>query len=42
MVAIPLLAAQVFIQNLAKKISDEVDLYAVKLENLLAARVRQG
>ena len=42
MVAIPLLAAQVFIQNLAKKIADEVDLYAVKLENLLAARVRQG
>jgi biopolymer transport protein ExbB len=41
-VAIPLLAAQVFIQALAKKISDEVDLYAVKLENLLAARVRQG
>ena len=42
MVAIPLLAAHIFISNLAKKISDEVDLYAVKLENLLAARVRQG
>jgi biopolymer transport protein ExbB/TolQ len=42
MVAIPLLAAHVFISSLAKKISDEVDLYAVKLENLLAARVRQG
>jgi len=42
MVAIPLLSAQVFIQGLAKKITDEVDLYAVKLENLLAARVRQG
>lgn len=42
MVAIPLLSAQIFIQNLAKKITDEVDLYAVKLENLLAARVRQG
>lgn len=42
MVAIPLLAAHIFIANLAKKISDEVDLYAVKLENLLAARVRQG
>jgi biopolymer transport protein ExbB/TolQ len=41
-VAIPLLASHVFISNLAKKISDEVDLYAVKLENLLAARVRQG
>jgi len=42
MVAIPLLAAHIFISNLAKKISDEVDLYSVKLENLLAARVRQG
>jgi biopolymer transport protein ExbB/TolQ len=42
MVAIPLLAAHIFISNLAKKITDEVDLYAVKLENLLAARVRQG
>lgn len=42
MVAIPLLASHVFISNLAKKISDEVDLYSVKLENLLAARVRQG
>jgi biopolymer transport protein ExbB/TolQ len=42
MVAIPLLAAHIFISNLAKKIADEVDLYAVKLENLLAARVRQG
>lgn len=42
MVAIPLLAAHVFISNLAKKISDEVELYSVKLENLLAARVRQG
>ncbi len=42
MVSIPLLAAHIFISNLAKKIADEVDLYAVKLENLLAARVRQG
>ena len=42
MVAIPLLSAQVFIQGLAKKSTDEVDLYSVKLENLLAARVRQG
>jgi len=42
LVAIPLLAAHIFISNLAKKITDEVDLYAVKLENLLAARVRQG
>jgi biopolymer transport protein ExbB/TolQ len=42
LVAIPLLSMQIFISNLAKKISDEVDLYSVKLENLLAARVRQG
>jgi biopolymer transport protein ExbB len=42
MVAIPLLAAHVFISSLAKKIADEVDLYAVKLENLLSARVRQS
>ncbi|MEE9385610.1 MAG: MotA/TolQ/ExbB proton channel family protein [Nannocystaceae bacterium] len=42
MVAIPLLASHIFITNLAKKITDEVDLYSVKLENLLAARVRQG
>ncbi len=42
MVAIPLLASHIFIQNLAKKISDEVELYSVKLENLLAARVRHS
>jgi biopolymer transport protein ExbB len=42
LVAIPLLSMQIFISNLAKKISDEVDLYSVKLENVLAARVRQG
>jgi hypothetical protein len=39
MVAIPLLAAHIFIFNLAKKISDEVEFYSVKLENLFAARV---
>lgn len=42
LVAIPLLLSHTFISSLAKRISDEVDLYAVKLENLLAARVRQG
>jgi biopolymer transport protein ExbB/TolQ len=41
-IAIPFLAAHTFISALAKKISDECDLYAVKLQNLLAARVRQG
>ena len=40
MVAIPLLASHIFISNLAKKISDEVDLYSVKIENLLAAHAR--
>ena len=39
MVAIPLLAAHIFISSLAKKISDEIDLYAVSVENLLAARL---
>ena len=42
MVAIPLLALHAFISNLAKKINDEVDLYSVKIENLLAAKVRTG
>ncbi len=42
MVAIPMLAAHVFIAGLAKKISDEIELYSVKLENLLAARVRHS
>ncbi|MFV8750774.1 MotA/TolQ/ExbB proton channel family protein [Nannocystaceae bacterium ST9] len=42
MVAIPLLAAHAFVSGLAKKISDEIDLYSVKLENLLAARVRHS
>jgi biopolymer transport protein ExbB/TolQ len=42
LVAIPLLSMHIFISNLAKKISDEIDLYSVKLENLLSARVRQG
>jgi biopolymer transport protein ExbB len=41
-VAIPLLASHVFIAGLAKKISEEIDLYSVKLENLLAARVRHS
>lgn len=42
LVAIPLLAVHIFLNGLAKKISDEVDLYSVKLQNLLAARIRQG
>jgi biopolymer transport protein ExbB/TolQ len=42
MVAIPLLAVHMFIAGLAKKVADECDLYASKLENLLSSRVRQG
>jgi biopolymer transport protein ExbB/TolQ len=42
MVAIPMLAAHVFIAGLAKKIGEELDLFSVKLENLLAARVRHS
>jgi biopolymer transport protein ExbB len=42
MVAIPMLAAHVFIAGLARKIADELDLFSVKLENLLAARVRHS
>jgi biopolymer transport protein ExbB/TolQ len=42
MVAIPLLAAHAFISGLAQKISQEIDLYSVKLENLLSARVRSS
>jgi biopolymer transport protein ExbB/TolQ len=42
LVAIPLLTVHVFISGLAKKITEEIDLYASKLENLLSARVRQG
>jgi biopolymer transport protein ExbB len=42
MTAIPLLASHIFIASLAKKITDEVDLYVVKFENLFLARVCQG
>ena len=38
MVAIPCLAAQVFLQSVTKKIVDEIDQYSVKLENLLISR----
>jgi biopolymer transport protein ExbB/TolQ len=39
MVAIPCLAAQVFLQSVTKKIVDEIDQYSVKLENLLISRL---
>jgi biopolymer transport protein ExbB len=39
MVAIPCLAAQVFLMSVTKKIVDEIDQYSVKLENLLISRL---
>ena len=38
MVAIPLLGAHIFLDNVTKKIINEIDQYSVKLENLLASR----
>lgn len=37
-VAIPTLAAYVFLNNVTKKIIDEIDQYSVKLQNLLVSR----
>ena len=39
MVAIPCLAAQVFLASVTKKIVDEIDQHSVKLENLLVSRL---
>ena len=41
-VAIPLLASHIIVSNVAKSIKDSVELYSVKLENLLSARFRLG
>ncbi|NOZ85824.1 MAG: MotA/TolQ/ExbB proton channel family protein [Deltaproteobacteria bacterium] len=38
LVAIPLLAVHIFLDNVTKKIINEIDQYSVKLENLLASR----
>jgi biopolymer transport protein ExbB/TolQ len=38
LVAIPVLAAYVFLNNVTKKILDEIDQYSVKLQNLLVSR----
>ncbi len=38
-VAIPCMAAHIFLSGVTKKIIDEIDLYSVKLENLLIARL---
>lgn len=37
-VAIPIIAAYVFLNNTTKKIIDEIDQYSVKLQNLLVSR----
>ena len=39
MVAIPTIAAYVFLNNTSKKIIDEIDQYSVRLENLLVSRL---
>ena len=41
-VAIPCIAAHVFLSNVTKKIIDEIDQHSVKLENLLISRVSGG
>ena len=41
-VAIPAMAAHVFLSGVTKKIVDEIDLYSVKLENLLISRLHGG
>jgi biopolymer transport protein ExbB/TolQ len=41
-VAIPCMAAHIFLSNVTKKIIDEIDQYSVKLENLLISRGRSG
>ncbi|MBR58828.1 MAG: flagellar motor protein MotA [Myxococcales bacterium] len=41
-VAIPCLLAHVLLAGVTKKIIEEIDLYSVKLENLLIARLRSG
>ena len=38
-VAIPCVAAHVFLSNVTKRIIDEIDQYSVKLENLLISRI---
>ena len=41
-VAIPCIAAHVFLSGVQKKIITEIDQYSVKLENLLVSRLRSG
>ncbi len=41
-IAVPCIAAYLFLANTTKKIIDEIDQYSVKLANLLIARGRSG
>ncbi|MBM4371290.1 MAG: MotA/TolQ/ExbB proton channel family protein [Deltaproteobacteria bacterium] len=41
-IAIPCIAAYVFLAGVTKKIINEIDSYSVKLENLLVSRLRGG
>jgi len=41
-VAIPALGCYLIFAALTKKITDDIDLYSLKLENLLVARIRSG
>jgi biopolymer transport protein ExbB/TolQ len=41
-VAIPCMAAAMFLQAVTTKILNEIDQYSVKLENLLVSRYRAG
>ncbi|MFH1437713.1 MAG: MotA/TolQ/ExbB proton channel family protein [Pseudomonadota bacterium] len=41
-VAIPSLAFYLIFASLTKKITDDIDMYSLKLENLLIARIRAG
>ena len=42
MVAIPTMLAQLILAGMTKKILDEIDMYSVKLENLLVTRGKGG
>jgi biopolymer transport protein ExbB/TolQ len=42
MIGIPALFAHLFLSGMVKKITDELDMYSVKLENLLITRGKGG
>jgi biopolymer transport protein ExbB len=41
-VAVPCLSAHIFLSNVTKRIIDDIDLYSVRLMNMLAARGKGG